>query len=88
MIEDYRDHMERLFGDWFEKPLARIGRQPNLVAERHDKITKENEPYIANGAMLPYGNEPGFGIEYQALRQAGAHRQACPLHHSARREDE
>jgi hypothetical protein len=50
-IENYRDHMERLFGDWLDKPLARLGRQPKLVAERHDKITKENGPYIANGAM-------------------------------------
>jgi site-specific recombinase XerD len=50
-IENYRDHMERLFGDWLDKPLARLGRQPKLLAERHDKITKENGPYIANGAM-------------------------------------
>jgi integrase len=50
-IENYRDHMERLFEDWLDNPLARLGRQPNLVVERHDKITKENGPYIANGAM-------------------------------------
>src|ERR1700746_2560353 len=50
-IENYRDHMERLFKDWLDNPLARLGRQPNLVVERHDKITKENGPYIANGAM-------------------------------------
>ncbi len=50
-IENYRDHMERLFEDWLDKPLARLGRQPKLVAERHDKISAENGPYIANGAM-------------------------------------
>jgi len=50
-IENYRDHMERLFEDWLDKPLARLGRQPNLVRERHDKITEENGPYIANGSM-------------------------------------
>lgn len=50
-IENYRDHMERLFEDWLDKPLARLGRQPKLVADRHDKITKENGRYIANGAM-------------------------------------
>ncbi|MBI5321741.1 integrase family protein [Bradyrhizobium sp.] len=50
-IENYRDHMERLFKDWLDDPLARLGRQPNLVVEHHDKITKENGPYIANGAM-------------------------------------
>lgn len=50
-IENYRDHMERLFEDWLDKPLARLGRQPTLVVERHDKITEENGPYIANGSM-------------------------------------
>ena len=50
-IENYRDHMERLFEDWLDNSLARLGRQPNLVVERHDEITKENGPYIANGAM-------------------------------------
>jgi len=50
-IENYRDHMERLFKDWLDKPLARLGRQPTLVVERHDEITKENGPYIANGSM-------------------------------------
>ena len=50
-IENYRDHMERLFADWLDKPLVRLGRQPNLVADRHNKISKENGRYIANGAM-------------------------------------
>jgi integrase len=50
-IENYRDHIERLFKDWLDKPLARFGRQPNLVVEGHEKISKENGAYIANGAM-------------------------------------
>ena len=50
-IEGYRDHMERLFKDWLDNPLSRLGRQPHLVVERHDKISKENGPYIANGSM-------------------------------------
>jgi integrase len=50
-IENYRDHMERLFADWLDKPLGRLGRQPSLVADRHNKISKENGRYIANGAM-------------------------------------
>ena len=50
-IGNYRDHIERLLKDWLDNPLARLGRQPNLVVERHDKITKECGPYIANGAM-------------------------------------
>ena len=43
--------MERLFKDWLDNPLVRLGRQPTHIVERHDKITKENGPYIANGAM-------------------------------------
>jgi integrase len=50
-IEGYRDHMERLFKDWLDNPLARLGRQPHLVVERHEKLSKENGPYIANGSM-------------------------------------
>lgn len=50
-IENYRDHMERLFADWLNEPLAKLGRQPKLVADRHDKISAANGPYIANGAM-------------------------------------
>jgi site-specific recombinase XerD len=50
-IENYRDHMERLFKEWLDKPLARLWRQPNLVAERHEKITQKHGAYIANGAM-------------------------------------
>ena len=50
-IEGYRDHMERLFKDWLDNPLSRLGRQPHLVVERHEKISKENGPYIANGSM-------------------------------------
>jgi len=50
-VESYRDHVDRLFKDWLDKPLARLGRQPQLVVERHENMTKENGPYIANGAM-------------------------------------
>jgi integrase len=50
-IENYRDHMERLFEDWLDRPLARLAGKPRLVVERHDKITKENGPYNANGSM-------------------------------------
>ena len=42
-IDNYRDHMERLFDDWLDKKLAQLGRQPKLIAERHDKITKESQ---------------------------------------------
>jgi integrase len=50
-IANYRDHMERLMGDWLDLPLGRLGRQPKLVADRHEKISAENGPYIANHSM-------------------------------------
>ncbi len=50
-IANFRDHIERLLGDWLDRPLARLGRLPKLVSDRHDAITKVNGPYIANGCM-------------------------------------
>lgn len=50
-IEGYGDHVERLFYDWLDKPLSELGETPRIVADRHDKITRDNGPGIANGAM-------------------------------------
>lgn len=50
-IENFRDHVERLMADWLDEPLSLLGNDPSLVAQRHEKITAENGPYIANGAM-------------------------------------
>jgi integrase len=50
-IEGYGDHVERLFCDWLDKPLCELGETPGIVADRHDKITRDNGPGIANGAM-------------------------------------
>ena len=50
-IESYRDHVERIFVKWLDTPLEELGRHPARVVERHDEITKENGPYIANGSM-------------------------------------
>jgi len=50
-IENYRDHVERLMADWLDQPLSVLGNDPSLVASRHEKITAENGPYIANGCM-------------------------------------
>jgi integrase len=47
----YRDHVERLMGDWLRLPISLLGRQPELVRARHDKLTKEHGPYMANAAM-------------------------------------
>ena len=50
-VKGYQDHMEQHFADWLDRPLSRLGRNPQLVAERHDKVTKESGPYAANGCM-------------------------------------
>ncbi|WP_095205223.1 integrase family protein [Mesorhizobium carmichaelinearum] len=50
-IEGYRDHVERLFKDWLDTPLQDLAEDPAKVITRHDEITKEHGPYIANGSM-------------------------------------
>ncbi|MEI9985562.1 MAG: integrase arm-type DNA-binding domain-containing protein [Aliidongia sp.] len=50
-IENYGDHVERLMGDWQDRTLADLGNDPRLVIQRHEKISKANGPYIANGCM-------------------------------------
>jgi hypothetical protein len=47
----YGDHVERLMANWLDQPLSVLGRNPSLVTARHDSITNENGPYIANGCM-------------------------------------
>ncbi|TPI78480.1 integrase family protein [Mesorhizobium sp. B2-8-9] len=50
-INNYRDHIERLLADWLDEPLSKLGNDPSLVTVRHEKLTKENGAYIANGCM-------------------------------------
>jgi integrase len=50
-IENFRDHVERLMADWLDQPISVLGNDPGVVAARHEKITAENGPYIANGCM-------------------------------------
>lgn len=50
-INNYRDHVERLLADWLDEPLSKFGNDPALVTARHEKLTKENGAYIANGCM-------------------------------------
>ena len=50
-IENCRDHVERLMADWLDQPLWALGNNPSLVTARHEKITQQNGPYIANGCM-------------------------------------
>lgn len=53
-IRGYADHMERLFADWLDDPLSRIGDEPRLLTDRHDLISANNGPAIANGAMRSF----------------------------------
>ena len=50
-VQGYRDHVERLMGDWLRLPISMLGRQPELVRAHHDKLTREHEPYMANATM-------------------------------------
>ncbi len=53
-IASYRDHVERIFKDWLDTPLVQIAEDPSMVAARHDAVTVENGPYIANGSMRTF----------------------------------
>ena len=50
-IASYADHVERVMIEWLDTPLAELGKDPGLVAAKHDEITKRRGPYIANGTM-------------------------------------
>jgi integrase len=50
-IENYRDHVERLFKDWLDVPLLELAEDPSKVISKHDAISKAHGPYIANGSM-------------------------------------
>ncbi|MBB4380499.1 integrase family protein [Bradyrhizobium sp. SBR1B] len=50
-IEGYRDHVERIFAEWLDNPLHELATDPARVAKKHDQVTKENGPYMANGSM-------------------------------------
>lgn len=50
-ISGYRDHVERLFSEWLDTPLLDLANDPGRVAKKHDELTKENGPYMANGSM-------------------------------------
>lgn len=78
-IAGYRDHVERVLADWLDTPLVELARNPRMVADRHDELTRTRGPYAANGAMrslraiynharktdreLPADN-PVFGVDW------------------------
>ena len=53
-VASYTDHFERLLKDWLDEPLSRFGHEPGLLKQRHDQLTIDNGPYIANGAMRSF----------------------------------
>lgn len=53
-IRGYADHMERLFADWLDRPLSELGDEPRVLTDRHDLISTNNGPTIANGAMRSF----------------------------------
>jgi integrase len=50
-IAGHRDHVERIFAEWLDTPLGELGADLTRLAKKHDDVTKENGPYLANGAM-------------------------------------
>jgi hypothetical protein len=50
-IDGYCDHVERVFIEWLDTPLGEIAADPAGVAKKHDDITREKGPYIANASM-------------------------------------
>jgi hypothetical protein len=50
-IESYRDQVKRIFVEWLDTPLQELGLGPAKVAKKHDDVSKENGPYIANGSV-------------------------------------
>jgi integrase len=53
-VASYTDHFERLLKDWLDERLSKFGHEPGLLKQRHDQLTLENGPYIANGAMRSF----------------------------------
>jgi len=50
-IEGYRDHVDRIFAEWLDTTLLELATDPARVAKKHDEVTRENGPYMANGSM-------------------------------------
>ena len=53
-ILHYTDHVERLLVLWLDEPLDRFGDEPALLAVRHDEMSRDNGPAIANAAMRSF----------------------------------
>jgi hypothetical protein len=53
-IGHYEDHIERLLAAWLDEPLDKFGEEPALLAARHEEMTRDNGPAMANGAMRSF----------------------------------
>lgn len=53
-VENYRDYMERHLAEWLDQPLAKFGLRPDLLIERHERLTSRNGPYVANSVMKAF----------------------------------
>ena len=53
-VNGYGDFIERLLADWMDVPLREIGEAPEMVTERHRKLTKTNGPVVANRVMTAF----------------------------------
>ncbi|MCP1843690.1 hypothetical protein ACVIHI_003390 [Bradyrhizobium sp. USDA 4524] len=47
----YRDHVERIFAEWLNTTLHELATDPAGMAKKHDEVTRDNGPYMANGSM-------------------------------------
>ena len=50
-ISGYHDHVERIFAEWLDTSLHELAMDPARVAKKHDDVTRDNGPYMANGSM-------------------------------------
>lgn len=50
-IRNYGYHVQCLFAEWLDEPIIELANDPAKVAEVHDRISKDNGPYQANGSM-------------------------------------
>lgn len=76
-IKGYADHVERVLSDWLDLPLQVLGENPVMVAERHDRMSNDNGPSAANGAMRT------LRAIYNHARKS--HRELPPEPHTCRR---
>ncbi len=53
-VKTYADHIERLLACWLDRPLQELGDDPRIVADRHNDMTRQNGPAIANSAMRSF----------------------------------